>query len=413
MSALKSLIARVNAILLLVIISLVIGLITLGVRGEKVHFQSENHLNYAAELLAHGLYNDAVLALQQAVENEPVLEKCLKIRKSISEIYMNYLGDYEKALAELIYIKSHSPAMAVDAENGIKICMNRLGRVYDVQRRMLLEEGKNPIVSEVSSLTVIKLGNESACTIEQLEQQLAQRGLPLKSPPKEALSRVIQQVAGEMLFKRAAKRAGVAKRQSFVDRIRQMEENLILQIYLEEEVLKDIKVDEQALKLYLEKHAEEFDSPMRIVFSTFSFKDETSARDWLKNPTGASQPEVLSDHSNVTVDKLPTFLKSIKWNSEVPKDPLGPIEISGKWFVYQINEVIPERKVPPDLAKKQAQLRLLEEKQGSKISDAISELAKKEELKILDDVVASHFYPGEKEAASGTKKLPDAIGTNE
>ncbi|MBF0410447.1 MAG: hypothetical protein HQM10_24085 [Candidatus Riflebacteria bacterium] len=397
----KSLITRINAVLILISLCLLFVLGIFWNMREKAIVQSDNNIELASELIAHGLNHDAATLLQQAVELEPQSERTLNTRKILADLYMNQIGDYEKALTELIFLKSRFNLRTQDIEDKIKNCMNRLGRVYDVQRKILLENGRNPLKSDVSSATVIKFGNESGLTIEQLEQHLAQRGLPLKSPPKDALNRMVQQLAGEMLFKRAAVRSGISKRSTFIEKIKQMEESMILQSYLEEEVLKDVKVDEQALQLYLQQHREEFDSPMRVVFSEYAFASETSAKEWLSNQNSASAPEILRDHANSTVTELPKLLQSVKWSADFPKDPLGPVETSGKWLVYLIHEFIPERKVPPELAKKQAQLRLLEEKQGSKISEAISELSRKEEFKILEDVIEKHFYPPS-EKASGT-----------
>ncbi|MFZ2958781.1 MAG: hypothetical protein WA705_17975 [Candidatus Ozemobacteraceae bacterium] len=401
MNGIRTLLARLNALLLLAIIGLILGLSLGWERYRSIGTgPAADRSAYAAELLAHGLPQEAASELQAVVSIDPASPRSLKQRRVLAEIYMDTLGDYEKALAELVFIRATDPAQASATEEMTRRCMDRLGRVYDVQRRLLLEGGKNPLVPQVSSQTAIRLGNEEGATLGELERRLAQSGLPLKNPPREALERITQALAGELLMNRAAKRSGIQHRPRFLEQVRKFEENLILQTYLEEEVLKDVKVDDQALSLYLDKHREEFDSPLRVVYSALAFPDETSARAFVDGQASASPPRMIVDHINALLADLPVQLKSVKWESEAPKGPLGPIEVSGQWLVYPIHEVVPARRVPPDLARQQARLKLLEEKQGGRISETLSELARREELKIIEDAISARFFT---EPASGAR----------
>jgi tetratricopeptide (TPR) repeat protein len=394
MSALRSLEKRINTILLLCLILLVLTVLSSWERpGALRSGGTRNRADYAAELLAHGLYHEAVAVLQAEIDAGPTTTESLKYRRILAEIAMEKLGDYEKALAELVFIRSADPGQASATEDLVQQCMNRLGRVYDIQRRLLLAQGKNPLHLQVSSGTAVRIGNEEGIGIAELEQRLAQSGLPIKNPPQEQFDRVLQGMVSERLLARAAKRAKIDRHPRFLEQVRQFETNLALQKYLEEHILKDVTVDEQALQLFMEKHRDLFNSPLRVVYSALAFVDEASARTYLQGQTTATPPQTLADHQNAVVSELPRPLQGIRWETEPLKGPLGPIEIDGRWMVYPIHEVIPARKTSPELARQQARLKLLEEKQGGKISQTLTELAQKEELKVLDEALKQHFFP--------------------
>jgi hypothetical protein len=402
MNALRSLDKRMNAVLFLVILVLLLVLgLTWDRHSTRRMLVIDRH-SYASELLAHGLPHEALAALQTEVESEPYSERALKLRRVMAEIMMDNLGDYEKALGELVFIRTFDPKQASGVEDLVKQCLHRLGRVYDGQRRLLLEDGKHPLRPEVSSATVVRLGSEEGYSVVQVQERLAQLGLPLKNPPREQFDQVLQNMTGELLLRREARRSGVNRRPDFLQQVRQFEGNLALQKFLEESILKDVTVDEQALDLYLNQHQQEFSSPLRVVYSELAFPDEAGAREYLGGGTPATAPEILADHSSGAVEELPPALRRIPWETEPVKGVLGPLEIGGKWLVYPIHEVIPAKKVSPDLARQQARLRLLEQKQGGRIAQAITDLARKEEVQMLAETINAAFYPD----ASGTAGLP-------
>ena len=404
MQGLKGLQLRVNALLFLLLVSLVLGL---SLAWERQHSpQGEpvgDRISYAAELMAHGLNREAAGVLETALERLPPGPEATRYRRVLAELCIEKLGDVERGLSQLVLIRNHDPQQASATEPLVRHCLDRLGRVYDVQRRLLLEKGENPTTNRIGTETVVAFGNEPGISFSELEKRLLQLGLPAKNPPKETVDRVLQNMAGELLLKRAARRSGLDKDSAFLGQIRQFEDSYLLQRYLEENVLKNVVVDEQALNLYLEKNREEFSSPIRVVYSEFAFPDETQARVFLNGQTPASSPLKLTDQKNSTVADLPRPLQGIKWEEEKPAGRLGPVEIDKQWIVYEIHEVVPGRQTAPDLARQQARLKLLEQKQSGAVSQVISELARKEELKILQGEIQKRFY-GE---ASGTAKTKD------
>ncbi|HNW36831.1 MAG TPA: hypothetical protein PKM25_17965, partial [Candidatus Ozemobacteraceae bacterium] len=328
--------SRINAILLLLAGGMAVGLLLLW-HGEghtgSARGQFESRKTYAAELMAHGLTGEAVSVMELALNSEPSSGRALKLRRVLADVCMNQLGDYEKALAELIFIKTADPSQAASLESDIRRCLDRLGRVYDVQRRLMLETGLNPALVYATSTTAVRFGNEIAISTAEIGQRLLQEKLPLKGAPKEYIQKVIQELLSEKLLRRAAGRGGIERQAKFIEQVKRFEDNLAIMRYLEERVMKDVKVDEQAVSLYLEKNRDRFRSPLRVVYSMLAFPDEVSARAYVAGQP-ASAPQVVGDHLAVTRQELPPALKSIKWEADPPKGPLGPMELEGRWVVY-------------------------------------------------------------------------------
>ncbi|HOY68959.1 MAG TPA: hypothetical protein PLP29_18935 [Candidatus Ozemobacteraceae bacterium] len=395
MSGAAGLRSRINAILLLVAGAMAVGFFLYWHgegRIESLRSRVAQQKAYAAELLAHGLVSEAAAVMEQAAGFAPASAESLRLRRALADLRMNRLGDYEKALADLVFIKTTDPAQANALEPDIRQCLDRLGRVYDVQRRLLLEGGANPTVVAATQTTAVRFGNEAGITAAELEQRLVLEKIPLRGAPREALDRAVQGLLGEKLLLRAAKRAQIDRRPDFIEQVKRFEDNLALLRYLEERVMKDVDVDEQTIGLYLEKNRDRFQSPLRVVYSVLDFPDETSAREYAAGRP-ASAPRTIGDHLSGTRQELPAALQGIRWEADPPKGPLGPVELNGRWVIYMIHDIVAGTSVAPELARQQARLELLERRKGDRLSQAIAELARQEDVRVIDETITRIFLP--------------------
>ncbi|OQA05250.1 MAG: hypothetical protein BWY66_02617 [bacterium ADurb.Bin374] len=387
--------SRINAILLLLVGGLALGLYLywhVEGRSGTIRSRFESGRTYAAELLAHGLVREAVNVMETALAAEPASARALALRRSVADICMDRLGDYEKALAELVFIKTADPTKAAAVEAPIRRCLDRLGRVYDVQRRLMLEKGLNPTQVNTASTTAVRFGNESVISLAEIEQRLLRAKLPAKGAPREAIDNAVRELMSERLLRRAAARAGIDRQPLFHEQVRRFEDNLAIMRYLEDHALKDVQVDEQAVSLHLEKYKDRYQAPLRVTYSIFAFPDEASAHAYAAGQP-ASAPETIGDRLSGTPQELPPALKSIRWESDPPTGLLGPMELDGAWVVYLIHEVDPGSRTPPELARQQARLELLEQKKSSKIAELIADLARQEDVRVIDESIQVAFQP--------------------
>jgi len=199
----------------------------------------------AASLLAYSLPSEAAAVMNEMIQRQPVSERSLKLRRVLSEVYMNELNDFEKALAELVFINNFAPGseVASGTEDAIRYCLHRLGRVYDVERRRLLEGGENPLENTVNDSSVVRFGNRHAISVDQVRQKLA--GMKKEDLTKDLVESVVNGMAQEMLLARAADRENIKKDSAFIETVRRYEKNLSINHYLQKKVLTDDKLTEE------------------------------------------------------------------------------------------------------------------------------------------------------------------------
>lgn len=247
MNSLRGIARKIDAILLMVIAGLILGLaISYNYYQSRKTTVLENE-NLAASLLAYGLPSEAAQIIEENIRRQPLSDRSMKLRKVLADIYMNDLNDYEKALAELVYLKTTAPAsdIASGSEESIRYCLTRLGRVYDAERSRLLSGGINPIENTVSSQTVVRLGDRHAIGVEELRAQLQALNLPADQMTRETIDGVVGRMTQELLLSRAAERENVKKDPEFIRRVRAFENSLAISSYLHKLVPGNGNVDDE------------------------------------------------------------------------------------------------------------------------------------------------------------------------
>lgn len=247
MNSLRGITKKIDAMLVMVIAGLILSLaLSYNYYQTRRTTVIENE-SYAASLLAHGLPAEAAVIIEENIRKQPVSDRSLKLRKVLSELYMNELNNFEKALAELVYIRNYAPdaAVASGTEQQIRYCLNRLGRVYDVERRRMLEGGENPVENNVASDTVVRFGNRHAIGLEELRQRVSGMNLPPEKLTRETIDGVISGMTQEMLLARAAEREDIKHDAEFIERVRQFEKSLAITNYLRKFVFKDTGLNEE------------------------------------------------------------------------------------------------------------------------------------------------------------------------
>lgn len=247
MNSLRGITRKIDAMLLMVIAGLVLGLaISYNYYQSRKMTVAENE-NLAASLLAYGLPAEAARVLEENIRRQPLSDRSMKLRKALVDIYMNELNDFDKALTELVYLKTHTPTseIASASEEKIRYCLNRLGRVYDVERSRMLASGENPIENNVASHTVVRLGNRHAISVDDLKMRLRTMNIAEAQLNKETLDGIISAMTQELLLNRAAERENLKKDPEFVARVRKFENSLAISTYLNNRLFKDKKLDEQ------------------------------------------------------------------------------------------------------------------------------------------------------------------------
>lgn len=293
MNNLRTLNRKIDAMLIMVIAGLILGLaLSYNYYQSRKTTNSENS-EYAADLLAYSLPSEAVVVLEENIRRQPLSERGLKMRKALADICMNELNDYDKALAQLLYINRFGAdtEIASGTEEKIKYCLTRMGRTYDAERRNMMAEGINPVTSSVGSDTVIQLGNKQVVGIDELRLRLTSMGISSKDITKENVNSVLNQMAQELLLSRAANRENLKKDPEVIAMLKKLENNLLMSVYLQKFILKDIKENDnekrmQAMADEITKLSakEELKINSEVVDKAFGFAPASTS-------TSASEPK--------------------------------------------------------------------------------------------------------------------------
>jgi len=245
MNSLRSISRKIDAMLIMIIAGLVLSLALAWNYYQSRRMTYVEKETLAASLLAYSLPSEAAAVMNEMIQRQPVSERSLKLRRVLAEVYMNELNDFEKALAELVFINNFAPGseVASGTEDAIRYCLNRLGRVYDVERRRLLEGGENPLENTVNDSSVVRFGNRHAISVDQVRQKLA--GMKKEDLTKDLVESVVNGMAQEMLLARAADRENIKKDSAFIETVRRYEKNLSINHYLQKKVLTDDKLTEE------------------------------------------------------------------------------------------------------------------------------------------------------------------------
>ncbi|GAB4276432.1 MAG: hypothetical protein Kow0029_18380 [Candidatus Rifleibacteriota bacterium] len=402
MNSLRGISRKIDAILLMVMAGLALSLALAYNFYQTRKLTGYEKDQYAAELLAYKLPQEAVRVLEESIRSQPVSDKSLRLRRTLADIYMKELNDYEKALGELVFIRTFSPKTASDTEADIRYCLNRLGRSYDVDRRIMLEKGINPVENDVNDNTVIRIGNKEAMSVAQLKARLNEMNIDVKGIDRQKLDAVVQALAREILLDRAAERENIQRDPGFIEQVRQFEKNLKLKYYLERFVLKDLKISEEEIQDFINKNAGHFKTPDRVKYSCFLFSDAKDAEKFIEIQKGAKQDsdedlatvqyEVSVDQNEVPMDQLPVEIRSLNFEVAGSIEFFGPVKVDDKYRVYQIHEFIKGEEIPEQQTRDYARKALTEKKQQELLSKKMAELARKEELKINDEVIEKAFF---------------------
>ncbi len=397
MNSLRGIAKKLDAVLLLVMIGLALSLVLAWHYYQTRKMTGYEKEQFAAELLAYDLPEKAAAVLEESISRQPYAQKSLKMRQALADIYMKELYQYEKALGELVFIRTFSPETASATENDIRFCLTRLGRTYDVDRRQMLDKGINPVENQVASDTIVRIGNKPVISIEDLRERMRQMNIDEKSLEKQQIEAMVQAMAREKLLRRAADRDGVERDPQFIRQIRDFENDLKLKIYLEKHVLGDMQISDAQITDFITKNARQFVGSDRVNYSCFAFADAGLAETFLRQKQGGESvdgmaAEVLADRIELPVSQLPQEIRSLNFTEAEKHEFFGPLRIGEKYLVYQIHKFAPGEKMPDDQVREIARRSLTEQKQQELLGRRIAELAAKEEMKINQQVIEDAFF---------------------
>lgn len=231
---------------------------------EAPQFDGSQIREYANALYNRQLYQQAIDEYNRYLaEYDPSPSEEANINYIIGDIYFERIRDYENALTYYLKIKHLYPESELLDEVNKKMvaCLERLQRSADAQQ--VLEESASLDPSQAQKSrpgeVVAKIGKREITTgdleyeIKQLPPYVRAQ-LSTKSKKTDFLK---QYIATELLYD-TAKRKGLDKDKEVIEGAFQAKKNLMVQKLLQEEVSKEVEVEESDIELYYKAHKEKY-----------------------------------------------------------------------------------------------------------------------------------------------------------
>jgi hypothetical protein len=308
---------------------------------------------------------------RELARREALKEKRLKILKAYNETLVKKYAVVHKDLVDGLDFEAKEPGFE---------------RLLD-DRRVLVEiKGESPI-------TVGELGR-------QLKQQLyhgVERAAESKNINVKKRT-VLEDMLYKRLFRKEALRLRLDRTAEYRNRIREYENSLLFGAFVQKAVAPDVRVTEEEVKKYYDKHVAEYTSPEMVRMKGIAFTkraDAESAIDRLRSGTDLQwlqanaegqadkdNPDLLPlDGKLVTVSDLPEGLKKAVSGS-APGDLRIYAAPEGLFYALLMEDVIQARPSPFEETRGQVAKRIFDDKLKQGLEEYLVKLRAAADIKV-------------------------------
>ncbi len=207
-------------------------------------------------------------------------------------------------------------------------------------------------------------------------------------PTQKALFEVILKTK---LFSLAAQKEGLDEQEKIKKRLELEKEKILAQIYAQNYLNKNLKIDDQVIESYYLSHIDEFTMPARLKLYRLVVPTLDEAQKVYKeaqrNPS--EFPKLVEKYSidpatkwkkgemgQVALNRLRPEIKQVL--SE-PKTGMitKPLKIHGFYYIFWVKEVEPKRIIPLEKVKRELRDKIAKQKQQEVLQAHLAELQKK------------------------------------
>jgi tetratricopeptide (TPR) repeat protein len=259
--------------------------------------------NLAGELRDNKLYAAAIEEYQKVLDNDNVvITERANINYLIARIYFEDLQNYEQAAAYYIRAKTLNPkaSFEADASRNLVTSLERLGRLVDAKRQLdqMTDIDKSP--ASKGDIPVARIGGVPIW-LSEVERQI--QALPPDVQKNfqsvEAKREFARQYVGNELLYRAAVRDNLGNDPEIKKRQEMILKNLMVEKYLLEKVIPEIKIDSLDVKNFYTANKtryqdKPYDSVKAHVFLDYqSEKAQSAYSDYLSKLAAVEKVEFL------------------------------------------------------------------------------------------------------------------------
>lgn len=219
----------------------------------------DEHKHLAGELKDNKLYNAAVEEYKKILEFKSIDFKTrANINYLIAKIYFENIKDYENAASYYIRAQSLNPegSFKNEASKNVVASFEKMGNLLDARRKLRALTDIDSKSKKEGDVEVARIGNEPVW-LSEIDQQI--QSMPLdqqnKFRSKEAKLKFVQQYIGVELMYRSAVRENYGDDPEIKKRQQQMLRQLIVDKYIVDKVMPQIKIDSMDVRYFYQANA--------------------------------------------------------------------------------------------------------------------------------------------------------------
>jgi parvulin-like peptidyl-prolyl isomerase len=307
--------------------------------------------------------------------------------------------------------RARQQVLARKKAEGLKEYNNSLIKKYVKIHQEVLDgidyESNEPGVQELlkDKRVVAEIVGESPITVGELTEYLKQQlyhGMDMARESKNLNSKK-NPTLDEMLFKRVfrkeALRLGINKTDTYKNKIKEYEMSVVFGAFIQKAVAPDVKLQEEELKAYYEKHIKEFTFPEMMKINSLIFAKRENAEEAIDKLRKGTELQWLRANAEGQVDKNSAKdLLELDGNVLTTKDfPEGVRKIitgakpgdfrlytspEGHFYVFLIQDVVPAKPQTYAEAREAIAKIIYNEKLNRKVEDWVDKLRAVSDVKV-------------------------------
>jgi tetratricopeptide (TPR) repeat protein len=215
------------------------------------------HKKLAGELTDNNLYQAAVDEYKRILSDDNIdNETRANVNYLMGKIYFENLRNYENAAAHYIKARSLNPDGSFYDEAGKNLiaCLEKMGRMIDAKRELDKTVNIDSVYAEHEGETVVAKIGDMPVFLSDIEDDIQKLPAELQKDfmSKEQKLEALNAHIGVELVYRAAVREGLDQDPEIQEMTEQLVKQAIVDKYVSDKVLADVKIDESDVRNYYE-----------------------------------------------------------------------------------------------------------------------------------------------------------------
>lgn len=251
---------------------------------------------------------------------------------------------------------------------------------------------------------LVEIRGEKPITVgefaDYMKQQLfhgVDRAIEMKRLNKRK-DKVLEEMLNKRVFRKEALRLGINKTESYKNKVKEEENSLLFGAFVAKAIAPDIKLKEEELKGYYDRHIKEYTYPEMMKIESLAFSKREDAEKAIVNLRQGTDFQWLRANAEGQVDKNTKGVLNFGGNLLSTKDLPDNVRkaVSGAksrdfrllanpenyFYVLSIQEVIPPRPQPYPEAREQIAKKIYNEKIAKALEEYADKLRAVSEVKI-------------------------------